>query len=478
MKENKKEFYFSIIFVFLFLIFVAYIYITILIMNQNNQIRLFLTEIGQLQASRILEYSKNNQIDIENKELQAIVDETFLDGSGYFDVIDSTGTIIIRSNHPGVNRKISNIFNTKFSKPEDKEILKEKLNQHKSGILQIAFYEDNIKKIATYTPIGNTGLYVFSVVLQETLNATFAKIIILTMLFVLILIITAISLIIYIRNIKQREKKAILQLELDKKIQGEKLKAKLIEKAENAFQNNEFKLYIQPKVDREEKVIGGEALVRWYTDDGIVIYPNSFIDIFERFGIIIKLDKYMLEQVCKQQKKWLQEGKRYHIAINQSPLNLHEDAYVDKIISIIDSYAIPHELLEIEFTENVFIEDKELVQSIITKLHEKGIRVAMDDFGSGYSSFNMLKNFDIDVLKIDKEFLSEEANQERGKILIETIVKMCKQLNIQTVAEGVSTQEQVDFLKRISCDKMQGYYYGKPMPIKEFEELIGKDTTI
>lgn len=478
MKENKKEFYFSIIFVFLFLVLVAYLYITILIMNQSNQIRLFLTEIGQLQAARILEYSKNNQIEIENKELQTIVDETFLDGAGYFDVIDSSGTIIIRSNHPEVNRRISNIFNTKFSKLEDKESLRNDLSETRNGIIQISFYEDNIQKIATYTPIGNTGLYVFSVVLQETINATFAKIIVLTILFVMILIVTAITLLIYIRNIKQREKKALQQLELDKQREIEALKIKLTEKVEIALKKDEFKLYIQPKVNEEEKVIGGEVLVRWHTKEGTVIFPNEFITIFEKFGLIMRLDQYMLEQLCKQQKKWLQEGKHYHLSINQSPLNLHENDYVEKLVGIIDNYAIAHELIEIEFTENVFIKDKELVQQTIRKLHEKNIKVAMDDFGSGFSSFNMLKNFDIDVLKIDKEFLTEETNQEKGKILIDSIVKMCKQLNIQTVAEGVSTQEQVAFLKQINCDRMQGYFYGKPMTVEEFEKLIEKKDTI
>lgn len=241
---------------------------------------------------------------------------------------------------------------------------------------------------------------------------------------------------------------------------------------EYALKNNEFVVYIQPKYDiKDHSLTGGEALIRWNHHEKGFLPPDKFVPIFEKNGFIVDLDMYVFETVCKMQRKWLDMGvKPVRISVNQSRIHLFKRDYVDNLKSILDKYDVPAELIELEITETVAYESMDVISEVLKRLHDIGFKISMDDFGSGYSSLNMLKNLDVDVLKIDKGFFEETANTKRGQDIIESIIDMASKLGIETVAEGVETIEQVELLQGNGCDVAQGYFYAMPMPIEEYEE--------
>lgn len=233
-----------------------------------------------------------------------------------------------------------------------------------------------------------------------------------------------------------------------------------------ALENHEFQLYLQPKVDiKSERVIGAEALVRWVVKDKVAYYPDEFIPIFEKNGFICELDLYMLEEVCMCLKRGIDQGyEMIPISVNQSKVLFYRTNYLDSLKQILDRYNINPSLIIIEVTETITMDNMEGVQEVIHGLHELGFRVSMDDFGSGYSSLNVLQKLDIDELKLDREFLMSVSHEEKQKKVIESVVQLAKELDISTVSEGVETAEQLGYLKSIHCDTAQGYYYSKPVP--------------
>ncbi len=241
-------------------------------------------------------------------------------------------------------------------------------------------------------------------------------------------------------------------------------------KMDDALKNNEFKVYLQPKFRLSDgKNIGAEALVRWIEDDGTVIYPNEFIPHFEENGFIVELDLYMLISVCKLLQTWIREGLEcYPISVNFSRMHLLSTDFVNQIEEIVDSYQIPRKYIELELTETTILDHEAELQSISENLRGRGFHFSMDDFGSGYSSLGFLKDFEMDVVKIDKSFLEKSKNVDRGNRVVENVVKMVRDLNMTTVAEGVETEEQVEFLNQIGCEVAQGYFYEKPMPAEEY----------
>ncbi len=247
---------------------------------------------------------------------------------------------------------------------------------------------------------------------------------------------------------------------------------------EYALENNEFVVYIQPKYDIKNHVLtGGEALVRWNHHTKGFLPPDKFVPLFEKNGFIVDLDMYVFETVCKMQKKWLDMGLNpVRISVNQSRMHLFKRDYVENLKSIIDKYNVPPELIELEITETIAFESMDVISDVLNRLHNIGFKISMDDFGSGYSSLNMLKNLDVDVLKIDKGFFEETSNTKRGQDIIESIIDMASKLGIETVAEGVETVEQVELLQGNGCDVAQGYFYAMPMSIEDYEnsELIEK----
>ncbi|MGH4049846.1 MAG: putative bifunctional diguanylate cyclase/phosphodiesterase [Clostridium sp.] len=244
-----------------------------------------------------------------------------------------------------------------------------------------------------------------------------------------------------------------------------------------ALQNRDFKVFLQPKYDlNTEKISGAEALIRWQHPQKGMIMPNDFIPIFEKNGFVTKIDMYVFEEICKLQKEWSQEGhKPLIVSINQSRLHLNNPTYIDTLKSIFYEYDIQPGVIELEITESAFQSNMDIIFDITRRLHKIGFRLSIDDFGSGYSSLNVLKDIFIDVVKLDREFLKETSNSARGKMIIKSIIAMAKDLEIETVAEGVETKEQVEFLRGIGCDLAQGYYYAKPMSILDFKTLLKKD---
>jgi len=241
-----------------------------------------------------------------------------------------------------------------------------------------------------------------------------------------------------------------------------------------ALENGEFEVYIQPKYNFvTNKIAGAEALIRWNHPQKGLLPPDLFIPIFEKNGFITKIDMYVFEEICKKQKLWAAEGKEVLIvSVNQSRVHLDNPDYVNTLRLIVEKYNISPEVMELELTESVFTSNMDLMFNITRQLHNIGFRLSIDDFGSGYSSFNMLKDIVVDVLKIDREFFIEPSSTVRGRKIVKSIIMMAKDLGIETVAEGVETKEQVDFLIEMGCDLAQGYYFAKPMPMSDFEDLL------
>ena len=242
---------------------------------------------------------------------------------------------------------------------------------------------------------------------------------------------------------------------------------------EQALKDKEFVVYLQPKVNlQDNSLVGAEALVRWIRD-GIIIMPGDFIPIFENNGFVVNLDFYIYEEVCKIIKEWMSQGRKLvPISVNVSRVHLHDERFVDEIKKLVDSYEIPYNLLELELTESIFLNNTEAALSAMRKLRSLGFGVSIDDFGAGYSSLNLLKDMATDVIKLDKEFFGHDNMQREEQIIVSSIISMAKQLNMKVLSEGVETQNQSDFLKSVLCDMAQGYLFSKPMPVSEFEKLI------
>lgn len=245
----------------------------------------------------------------------------------------------------------------------------------------------------------------------------------------------------------------------------------IINEMNYALENHQFVIYLQPKIDiQSSKPCGAEALTRWNHPKRGIMAPNDFIGIFEQNGFITKLDFYIWEQVCILLRKWLDMGYHpYPISVNISRVDLYNPRLVDMIVELVQKYQIIPDLLNLELTESAYTDNPIMLTEIIERLQKHGFTVMMDDFGSGYSSLNILKDMDVDLLKIDMRFLSKTKIAGRGENIIASVIRMSKWLNIPVIAEGVETLEQVDFLRSVGCDYVQGYFYEKPIPVERYE---------
>lgn len=246
----------------------------------------------------------------------------------------------------------------------------------------------------------------------------------------------------------------------------------------SALKNGEFILYFQPKhsLDNEE-VIGAEALVRWMSPDKGVISPAVFIPIFENNGFIMKLDEYVWEQACKFISENIAKGIAIPpISVNVSRVDLYNPKLVEIIVGLIRKYDINPKMLKLEFTESAYTDSMQQMLRIMDKIHEHGIEIDMDDFGSGYSGLNALKDFPVDGLKIDLKFLGKSDDDIKSKKILSSVIHMAKWLGIPSIVEGVETKEQVNHLKSIGCTMVQGFYYAKPMPEVDFLEYLSKNS--
>ena len=243
-----------------------------------------------------------------------------------------------------------------------------------------------------------------------------------------------------------------------------------------ALENREFKMFLQPKVDLQTGAVGGaEALVRWVPDTGNMIRPDQFIPVFEKNGFCSSLDMYMAEQACGQIRRWIDAGLcPVPISVNQSRLLFYETDYIDRMRELLDRYRIPGHMITLEILEGLAAENAGVLNEKILRLKELGLRISMDDFGSGYSSLNTLAGLKIDELKFDRDFLlrldDKEVDRSRQLVIMNEIVELTKKLNIRTVAEGVETKEHEELIRSFGCGYGQGYYYGRPVSAEVFSE--------
>ncbi len=243
---------------------------------------------------------------------------------------------------------------------------------------------------------------------------------------------------------------------------------------ENAVQDNEFHVFYQPKVSlKDYRLVGAEALCRWIKDDN-VISPASFIPVLEKSKRICSLDFYMLENVCRDIRRWIDDGiKAVPVSVNFSRRHLNNADIVKDIIDVIDQYNVPHDLIEIEVTETSTESDFMQLKRMVVGLKEQGISTAVDDFGTGYSSLSMIKNLPFKVLKIDKSFLSKEnANFKYDNIMMKHVIGMATELDMECIAEGVETMDNVKLLMNNKCYLAQGYLFDKPLIKMEFEKRM------
>ena len=250
---------------------------------------------------------------------------------------------------------------------------------------------------------------------------------------------------------------------------------------EQSIKRQDFKVYLQPKIRLEDGRVGGaEALVRWHHPEKGMIYPNDFIPIFEKNGKICQLDQYMFTEVCKIISEWQQQGRQlFPISVNLSRQHFRINPnFLDTFYEIAKEYNIPNNIIEFELTESIFFETSifNTVKECIKKMHKLGFLCSLDDFGAGFSSLGLLKEFDIDTIKFDRQFFID-ISTKKAKEIIGSMIDLSLRLGIHTVAEGIETNEQVHYLDSTKCDMIQGYVYSKPLCLDDFEQWINQKKT-
>lgn len=244
---------------------------------------------------------------------------------------------------------------------------------------------------------------------------------------------------------------------------------------ETAIEQDEFLVYLQPKFDiNTEKIKGAEALIRWNYKNREMLAPYRFIPYFEKDGTIDKIDDLVLKKVCEAMDSWKKEGKPlYPVSVNLSRSRMYDENLIDKLTGIVDSYGVDHHLIDFELTESATYDNMERMLYVLRELRDRGFKISMDDFGTGYSSLSLLTQMPIDTLKIDKSFVDTIAgDDERNEdvILLRHIITLAKELGFVCLAEGAENRVQIDRLRDLGCEIIQGYYYSKPIPLGEYEE--------
>ena len=241
-----------------------------------------------------------------------------------------------------------------------------------------------------------------------------------------------------------------------------------------ALENGEFEMYLQPKINMQTMLpCGSEALVRWNHPEKGLVPPAKFIPLFEKNGFVIDVDKFIWEEACKVIRRWLDEGKTpLPVSVNLSRVHFKYEDLVDIIQKLVNKYNVPHKYLELELTESSFLDNEGVVNSTLVRLQQLGFTIAMDDFGMGYSSLNMLRKLPVNILKLDRGFINEAACSKRGFIVLNHVISMAKDLQTTIVCEGIETKEQAETLRKAGCDIAQGFLYAKPMPVAEYEKFV------
>lgn len=251
------------------------------------------------------------------------------------------------------------------------------------------------------------------------------------------------------------------------------LKQQLIGEFETALNEKQFCMYLQSQTDKDGKMLGAEALIRWNHPNMGLIMPGAFIECFEDAGLIYRLDNYIWHEAAAQLKEWKKQGHNYYISVNISAKDFYHIDVYQTFMDIIKEYDIDADKLHIEITETALSEDEQATHRTIERLHEEGFIIEIDDFGSGYSSFNFLKNVCADVIKIDRVFLKESSHEERGEQILRSIISLSHDIGMDVITEGVENVDQLSMLAGMNCDWFQGFYFSKPIPVNDFEQKYG-----
>lgn len=250
-------------------------------------------------------------------------------------------------------------------------------------------------------------------------------------------------------------------------------KQQLIGEFETALNENQFCMYLQPQTDKDGNMLGAEALIRWNHPNMGLIMPGAFIECFEDAGLIYRLDNYIWEEAAKQLKIWKDSGYNYYISVNISAKDFYHIDVYQTFKNLVSKYGIDADKLHIEITETALSEDKQAAHKTIERLHDEGFIIEIDDFGSGYSSFNFLKDVCADVIKIDRVFLKKSSHEERGEQILRSIISLSHDIGMDVITEGVENVDQLSMLAKMNCDWFQGYYFSKPITVGDFEEKYG-----
>lgn len=256
--------------------------------------------------------------------------------------------------------------------------------------------------------------------------------------------------------------------------------SEIVNDIRQAMQKGELKAFYQPQYDSiTSRLKSAEALARWVRSDGTVVPPMAFIPELERTGNIAEVDWYICEKVCDLLKRQTNDGgKQVPISVNFSRFHVREQDFAQRLSALVDKYGLSHELLEVEVTESAMVNESDKILEWIKSIRNAGFSVAIDDFGSGLSSLSFAKDVPADILKIDRSLFSGNCENEKERIVLECIFGFANRLGLKTVAEGVETREQLEFLRTCDCKTIQGYIFAKPMPEEEYLELCRTHTKI
>ena len=251
---------------------------------------------------------------------------------------------------------------------------------------------------------------------------------------------------------------------------------RLIRDINEAIEKKQFVPYYQPKyyIQKDKAVLAGaEALVRWKHPEFGMVSPASFISLFEANGLIQLVDHFIWEEAAAQIKEWKKKyGTSVPVSVNISRVDFYNPNLEEWILKLVDENGLQPDELHLEITESCYADNAQQLLSVVSRLRRTGFKIELDDFGSGYSSLNVLSSLPIDVLKIDMKFINTMHDNEKNLLIVKMIMDIARILGVPTIAEGVETQQQHDDLKKMGCDMIQGYYYSKPVPAEEFEEFF------
>ena len=418
-----------------------------------NEILISENRESKINGEEINIYSKVVDINKEKVAILLIVNtdlykdifsNQIFEGEGFSYIVNKDGNIVVNGNEKFDTKKIMDIIQSNI----DQEIKIVDMDGSKYYIAR----EDigiNNWSIVSFIPSK-----IIAGEINKALRMTFVLVII------VILVILSISSYILVINMKKRKNYSSAEKEIEKNMK-------------KGLKNNEFVVYYQPKVyGKTERIYGAEALVRWKKDDKIIM-PNIFIPIFEKNKFILKLDLYIFEKVCKDMKEWKEKyGIDIIVSVNVSREHFTEKNFINKYVQIALKYGIDTSKIDLEITESATIDSKIDVTKIMGEIKKHGFLISIDDFGTGYSSLSILHDMPIDILKIDKSFVDKIGREDS---IIENILSIAKKFKLKTIAEGVETKKQKDYLTEEGCDILQGYYYSKPLSKDEFEKFINKN---